>query len=162
MRIYWIKPIQKGNLGMMPRPKGNDWLEDEIKKLKIHKVNTVVSLLEYHEIKSLELENEEQLCTKHNIQYINHSIPDRGIPEKTVFLKLISDIDTLLKSDKNVVIHCRMGIGRTAMLAAGILIKNGKPPHTVFDFLSEVRTLEVPDTEMQKQWIQELDVSSLI
>jgi hypothetical protein len=29
-RIYWIDDLESGQLGIMPRPRGGDWLEDEI------------------------------------------------------------------------------------------------------------------------------------
>jgi len=44
-------------------------------------------------------------------------------------------------------------IGRTSLLCSGILIKKGFNPKKVFDILTKKRTLEVPDTELQKEWI---------
>lgn len=157
MRIYWINQFSNGKLGMMARPKGNDWLEDEIKKLQLFNVNCVVSLLENHEIEDLDIEQEEKLCQKYGIQYINYPIPDRNIPDEKSYLRLISEIDNQLKSGQKIVVHCRMGIGRTSVICAGILIKNGIKSNEVFDILSEIRTLKVPDTQEQYDWIQRLD-----
>ncbi len=155
MRIYWINTFEKGNIGMMARPRGNDWLEGEIQKLSISGVNMVVSLLEKHEEVELDIEKENELCQKQNIGYINFPIKDRGVPEDVdSFLQLISTIDQSLRNDKKIVIHCRMGIGRTSMVTAGALIKNGHEPESVFDFLSEKRTLSVPDTDEQIEWIK--------
>ena len=154
MRIYWINEFAKGNVGMMARPRGNDWLEDEICKLKKLEVDTVVSLLEPNEIIELKLEKEKVICKKWGLEFINFPICDRAIPtDPNAFLKLISTIDTKLKDDKKIVVHCRMGIGRTSMVAAGLLIKNGAKLDIVFDLLSEKRTLNVPDTDQQKQWV---------
>jgi protein-tyrosine phosphatase len=155
MRIYWINTFEKGNIGMMARPKGNDWLEDEIRKLSMSGVNMVVSLLEKHEEVELEIEKESELCQKHNIEYVNFPIKDRGVPENVdSFLKLISTIDQNLRDDKKIAIHCRMGIGRTSVVAAGTLIKNGHESEGIFEFLSEKRTLTVPDTDEQIEWIK--------
>ena len=46
---WWRSP------GIMPRPRGNDWLEDEIKQLRLNGVNTIISLLESEEILALGL-----------------------------------------------------------------------------------------------------------
>ena len=154
MRIYWLNEFAKGNLGMMARPRGNDWLEDEIIKLKQFGVTTIVSLLESDEILELEIEKEKEFCEKWKLDFINYPIGDRTIPKnESTFIELILKIDRELKKNQKIVIHCRMGIGRTSIVAAGILIKNGTPAELVFDNLTEKRTLSVPDTEQQKQWI---------
>ena len=44
--IYWIRLDQPGAIGVMPRPRGGDWLEDEIANLCRLGVTTLVSLLE--------------------------------------------------------------------------------------------------------------------
>ncbi|WP_271766720.1 protein-tyrosine phosphatase family protein [Aquimarina algiphila] len=156
MRIYWTDILKKGNLGMMARPKGNDWLEDEIRALKNVEVNTIVSLLEKHEEITLEITEEAFFCKKYDIEYINFSIPDRGIPKEIdPFIALITHIDNQLKDHKKVIVHCRMGIGRTAMVVGAILIKNGIDPEYVFEHLSKTRTLTVPDTEEQKEWVKD-------
>ncbi len=46
-----------------------------------------------------------------------------------------------------------MGIGRTSLVSAGVLMVSGASPDTVFDLLSEKRTLKVPDTPKQKDWL---------
>ena len=43
--IYWIKAAGPGKLAVMPRPRGGDWLEDEIRGLKRFGVDILVSLL---------------------------------------------------------------------------------------------------------------------
>jgi protein-tyrosine phosphatase len=153
MRIYWITDFPKGALGMMARPRGNDWLEDEIKKLAVQNVEVVVSLLESHEENELEIRAEGALCEQLGLQFIQHPIQDRSIPlNDAAFYQLIAVIDALLQTGKKVVVHCRMGIGRTAVVAAAALIKNGFDSEHVFEHLSEIRTLDVPDTADQIEW----------
>jgi len=43
--VYWITDARKGHMGMMPRPIGGDWLDDEIKPLANLRVDVAVSLL---------------------------------------------------------------------------------------------------------------------
>ena len=157
MRIFWISEFEKGDIGMMARPRGNEWLADEIKKLKHLKVDMLVSLLEWEEIKELAIEGEKELCMSHQIEFISFPIPDRGVPKNTAdFVQLVSELLDKLRDEKRIVVHCRMGIGRTALLCAAILLKNGFRQSDVFDLLSRKRTLNVPDTDEQAKWVHGL------
>lgn len=110
-RIYWLDLFEKGNIALAARPKGNDCLEEEIKSLASQNINMVVSLLEKSEIKELSLEKEQEFCEKYAIEFINFPIVDRQIPESKIqFLKLIQGIIEALEQNKNILIHCRMGI----------------------------------------------------
>jgi len=43
--VFWIDRLAKRLLGIMPRPRGGDWLDDELQALGKAGVNVVVSLL---------------------------------------------------------------------------------------------------------------------
>ncbi len=157
MRIYWINHPLNYKIGMMARPRGSDWLEDDVRKLTFHNVNTVVSLLEPSEIKELGLYEEEAFCQTQGIDFLNYPIQDRGVPEsQSAFNSLILSLDAKLSRGEKVVIHCRMGIGRTSMVCAALLIKSEVKAEKVFEILSSTRTLQVPDTAEQKQWVNRL------
>lgn len=155
MRIFWMDTIlEKGNLGMMAKPRGGDWLKDEILKLKNYNVDCVVSLLEKDEEFECAIESEKLLCEKHLIEFISFPIQDREIPvSKKQFRTLINQLHQMLQEGKNVVVHCRMGIGRTSLVCAGILLTNGIKKQEVFEILSQKRTLSVPDTQEQIDFI---------
>jgi len=160
MRIYWLNDsLCKGSIGMTARPRGNDWLEGEIKRLKNIKVDIVISLLEQHEIIELEIEKEAAFCKENNIKFINYPIKDRSVPDdKSSFLKLIEFMFENLETQKKIIVHCRMGIGRTGIVVAAFLIKNGMNKNEVFEILSKARTLKMPDTEEQSQWVKDLAI----
>ncbi|NOQ70951.1 MAG: hypothetical protein GQ574_03055 [Crocinitomix sp.] len=154
MRIYWINDLETGSIGMMPRPRGNDWLSDEIKHLKQIGVNQVVSLLESHEMAELELEMERANCEEQGIVFSNFPIVDCAVPEsKAAFNAFAEKLIEAIQNGSKIVVHCRMGIGRTSTLVATILIKLGLHKADVFEYLSEIRTLQVPDTQQQKDWV---------
>lgn len=44
--LYWIPGPWKGRLAITPRPRGGDWIEDEMKSWCDQSINVVVSLLE--------------------------------------------------------------------------------------------------------------------
>jgi len=160
MRIYWIEEIDQGKIGIMPRPRGNDWLETEIRKLSLEQVRYVVSLLESQEIHELELEEEGALCEKHGIGFINFPIKDRSTPQdKEAYISLIERLYQLVENGDKIVIHCRMGIGRSSLVAAGVMVRGGIKASGIFDLISAYRTLEVPDTAAQISWFEEIKKS---
>jgi protein-tyrosine phosphatase len=156
---YWIDKFGNGGaIGIMPRPRGNDWLADEVKKLKESGVKTIVSLLEKDEIQELGLQNEEKLCNQQQIEYINFPIRDRAIPtEQEAVDKLIKLLDEKVGEGQKVVIHCRMGIGRASLIAAAVLIRRGLQTDKVIEKIAKARALKVPDTEEQVHWLKTLE-----
>lgn len=155
MKIYWLNDFEKGSIGMMPKPNGLNILQ-EIKYLKKENVDTVVCLLEYSEIIEFNLEQEEYFCKKEKINFIYFPIKDYSLPNKNEYLDLINKIDTRLKNQEKIVIHCKMGIGRTSTVAAGVLIKNNIHSDDIFEYLSEKREEQVPDTKDQVDWVKNL------
>ncbi len=144
----------------MARPRGNDWLADEIRYLKMQGIHRVVSLLESSEIRELSLQNEARLYEEAGIAFTSFPIADRSVPEnKHLFITLVKDLSTALKNDISIVVHCRMGIGRASLLCAAVLTAQGADPFAVFKLLSEVRTLEVPDTKEQEELLRSINDS---
>ncbi len=157
MRIYWIEELNQGMIGIMARPRGNDWLETEIQKLYLEKIDWVISLLEKPEISELELEQEGELCKKYGMSFLNFPIKDRSIPQDNhAFISLIESICHSLEQGHKIVVHCRMGIGRASLVAAGIMLKTGVQPSQIFERISSYRKLKVPDTKEQVDWFSEI------
>src|SRR6185436_10293015 len=79
--IYWIPAAGPGKLAVMPRPRGGDWLEEEIWSLRQAGVDILVSMLQRDEEASLGLEREGELARAQGMEFISHPIPDRDVPE---------------------------------------------------------------------------------
>ena len=154
-KVFWIDRVGAGLLGIMPRPRGGDWLDGEIQSLAKAGVNVVVSLLTADEVAELELQDEERLCGDCGLRFISFSIPDRGVPfsmpEAGRTLDLILDE---LTAGKAVAVHCRMGIGRSALVAACLLKSQGVGMDEAFAMISRARGFFVPDTEEQREWVK--------
>ena len=154
--IYWIddEEIGEKQIGIMARPRGNDWLEDEIKWLKIREVDYLISLLEKSEEWELGLDRESEICEEKGVNFISFPIKDVNIPKNEIeFIQLAKKMSIEIKEKKKVVIHCRMGIGRSSILAAAIMINLGINGKGIFEKIGKFRKLEVPDTDEQKKWI---------
>lgn len=156
-KIYWIDKSTNflGSLGIMARPRGNDWLKGELRWLKLRGVDCLVSLLESSEAYELGLSCESDLCRNHEIEFINYQIEDVNTPKDSdSFIALVKSLAGRIKKTEKVVIHCRMGIGRSSMLAAAILIHIRFDERKVFKIISKSRGMTVPDTDEQIEWIQ--------
>ena len=155
-RIYWVHQFDNAaRLGIMARPRGGDWLVDEITNLKRQNVGLLVSLLGKEEIHELGLRYQESICKDNGIEFINFPIVDRDIPktsDKTD--SLIGYLSTKLTDGSSIVVHCRMGIGRSSIIAASVLLQAGLKADTIVDNISKIRGLKVPDTDRQLQWLK--------
>jgi protein-tyrosine phosphatase len=153
--VFWICRIGKGLLRIMPRPRGGEWLDIEIQSLAKSGVNVVVSLLTADEIADLELQDEERLCGDCGLRFISFPIPDRGVPFSTAEAgRTLGLILEELWTGKAVVIHCRMGIGRSALIAACLLKSQGIGVDEAFAMISRARGFSVPDTKEQREWVE--------
>ena len=125
---YWINCTLSGRLAVSSRPRSNDWLEDEIKAWRSGGVNVVVSLLTSEEAESLGLGRENEICATNGIEYRVLPIADRSVPECVKHVLNLADILLASQSGKNVVIHCRQGIGRSGLVAMAVLLRSGQEP----------------------------------
>lgn len=120
-RVFWVAGLKKGRLGILPRPRGGDWLDDEIAAWREAGVELVVSLLEPEEAKQLVLQEEARAAAANGIAFRAFPIPDRGVPpSKEAVAELATDIIAALDKGQSVAVHCRQGIGRSGLIAGGI------------------------------------------
>jgi protein-tyrosine phosphatase len=154
--VYWLRELEGVRLALMPRPRSGEWLADEIAGWNRSGVQTVVSLLDSHEVKALGLADEQSLCHGVNLQFVSFPIPDRGVPSNSVeFAKLVTALEHRLRSGESVAVHCRAGIGRSGLLGACVLGAFGVDPDSAFGMLSRARGVTVPDTDAQVAWVRQ-------
>jgi protein-tyrosine phosphatase len=56
-----------------------------------------------------------------------------------------------------VAVHCRQGIGRSGMIAAGALMRSGVGADKAVDVVSAARGVAIPETAAQRYWLYQLD-----
>ncbi len=153
-QIYWINGTWAGRLGVFPRPRGGDWLDEEVQSWKQAGLDAVVSLLMPDEVAEFQLEQEAQTCRNHGIEFLSMGIPDRGVPaSRAETSKLLTRIYGLLADGQSVGIHCRQGIGRSGLLAGCLLILSGMKPENAVAEISRARGCQVPETAEQQTWL---------
>jgi protein-tyrosine phosphatase len=156
-KLFWIPGPWRGRLAVASRPRGGDWLEDEISGWRKAGLDVVVSLLEKGEAAQFELDQEGVVAESKGVRFISFPIPDRGVPASTQeALSLFSDIATALEEGKNVAVHCRQGIGRSGLIAAGALLTSGMGVDKALEVVGSARGAAVPETSEQLQWIRHL------
>jgi protein-tyrosine phosphatase len=152
--LHWINDVRPGRLTIAPRPMGGLYLPDQISRLRKAGVHVVVSLLETDEAARFELQNEAAVCTLNQMKFINFPVRDHSVPDSiTATDAMAREINTLLDQKRAVLIHCFAGIGRSALLAACVLIQRGMRVVDACDVISEARGLIVPETPEQLNWI---------
>src|SRR5262245_4404258 len=113
--LYWISGPWPGRLAIMPRPRGGDWLEDEIQSCARSGVDVVVSLLTREEQSDLNLSDEESLCRASGLDFVSFPIVDRSVPSSAeAFSEQIIKLAEQLAKGQTIAVHCRQGIGRAA------------------------------------------------
>jgi protein-tyrosine phosphatase len=139
----------------MARPRGGEWLREEVASWSTSTVAVVVSLLELHEIRDLELREEAALCADHRIEFRHFPIPDRGMPSSDKAVSaLVAELHPVLTQGRAVAIHCRAGIGRTGLVAGCLLHSLRVPYNEIFHVLGRSRGVAMPDTSSQVEWVE--------
>jgi protein-tyrosine phosphatase len=153
-RLYWADGPWPGKLALAARPRGGDWLEDELAGWRRAGVDTVLSLLTSDEEQELDLGHESREVKRKGMKFLSLPIPDRQVPHaESEVTATLEKLDADLSSGKNVVIHCRQGIGRSGLLGACLLIKKGLSSGAAVESLSAARGAPIPETSEQRRWI---------
>jgi protein-tyrosine phosphatase len=161
--LFWIPGPWPGRLAVVTRPRGGDWLEDEVGGWKQAGLDLVVSLLEDDEASQLELSDEDATARSRGIRFISFPIPDRSVPASLPdAVGLIREIAKALREGRNVAVHCRQGVGRSGMIASGVLVVSGAEPRKAIEAVSAARGQNVPETPAQLRWIQSLPTEQLV
>jgi protein tyrosine phosphatase (PTP) superfamily phosphohydrolase (DUF442 family) len=152
--LYWIESPWRGRLAIMPRPRGGDWLEDEIASWRRIGIDVIVSALTKEETGELDLARERELCEKAGIEFVSFPVTDRGVPPSAqATLELVRRLEQGLARGEKVAIHCRQGVGRAALLAACVLAVRGIDTESAFTRIAGARGCAVPDTSEQREWV---------
>jgi protein-tyrosine phosphatase len=154
-QLYKIDGSWPGTLVISARPRGGDWLQDEIASWKRAGIHSVISLLTPDEEQELDLGKEDVEARTQGLAFLSFPIPDRQVPQSDAKVReLIEDMNRRLLAGRNVLIHCRQGVGRSGLLAACLLVRNGMSPGAAVESISSARGVAVPETPEQRAWIE--------
>lgn len=153
-KIYWIDGPWPGRLAISPRPRGGDWLQDELRSWREAGVKAILSLLTPEEEAELDLMGEHREAEREGLRFLSLPVPDLGVPSSpSEVAPLLEQLDKVLASGDNAAIHCRQGVGRSGTLAACLLVMRGIDPTSAIQVLERARGTQVPETADQRRWI---------
>lgn len=153
--VYWIADLLGGRLAIVGRPRGGDWLGDELGALRDAGIDVLVSLLQRREAIELGLGDEPALAEEHGLRFLTLPIPDFGVPTFEQAGELILRLRQELAAGRGVGVHCRGSIGRSGMITAAVLTLTGSTPGEACGRVSAARGLAVPETAAQVAWVEE-------
>ena len=153
--VSWIaENAETPRLAIVMRPRGGEWLHDELLRIRTAGVQTVVSMLEPWEADALGLAEEQKLAEQVGLKFISFPIRDRSTPaNKLDFHRFISDLAARLRNGEAVGVHCQGCIGRSTIAIACTLIHLGWNADDALREIETARGCLVPDTEQQREWI---------
>jgi protein-tyrosine phosphatase len=152
--IFWIQGSPDLRLAIVMRPRGEDWLEHELVRMKQGGIETLVSMLEPFEAQWLGLSEEENTALRVGLEFLSYPITDTQVPADVVsFREFAADLASRLAAGQAIGFHCRGCIGRATVASACALIHLGWGPRRALEAIREARGVPVPDTPEQETWI---------
>jgi protein-tyrosine phosphatase len=154
VEMYKIGSIGEGFVAIMARPSLEADAAASIINIARLGIQQVVSLLEPTEARNLGLYSEREQVKAHGMGFISFPIPDMGLPPSVEdYAQLSKKLFNQVSVGVNTLIHCHAGIGRSGLLAAGILLHCDMDPQQAFAYASKMRGVRVPETPEQEQWL---------
>ncbi len=148
--LYWIE----SDVALLLRPRGGDWLRDEIRDWKRAGLNAIVSLLAANEIKDLNLAHEAEAVQAAGLAFVSFPIADFGVPDHLLdTIKFVDSLAALRAESKKIGLHCRQGLGRSPLIAACLLVRAGVTPAAAWEKIGAARGTTVPETDEQREWL---------
>lgn len=157
-RLYAIDRDGPGRLWTMAAPDSTR-LTGELDALRQTGVTTLVSLLGDREAAGLGLAGERAAAERAGLRFVRLPTSDFGVPDPTDAVAAARGVRSDLLAGGGVAIHCRAGIGRSSLLAAVVLRLEGVRPADAWTAIGRARGVRVPETQAQRDFLEELDAS---
>lgn len=130
--------------GMKTRGMRGRWDRDLEKDLRVlreeYGADVLVSVMEEHEYRGYKIPELFERDLMEGIEVLRFAIEDMNIPkeaEAEEYEGLIRNVADRMREGKNVVVHCRGGLGRTGTVAACVLVALGN--HSADEAIDAVR-----------------------
>lgn len=153
IELFPVAGFEAGKLSISLRPRGGDWLLEELRGLVRREWKILVTTLEPSELRELELDELAAACGDVGLEWIHFPISDRGLPSVAAMRSLTRRICGHLTRGDGVAVHCRQGIGRSSLVVAATLVERGEAADAAWLAAESARGRPVPDTNEQREWL---------
>ena len=150
----------EGRLGLTMCPGRKDplcnWdrdLKEDIRAIRIWGAGIVVTLIEDHEIRTLAIEDLEQQVLANKMDWVHLPILDMNVPDQRFEDRWVSvgpQLHERLDSGDRILIHCRVGLGRTGLVAARMLVERGCDPRIAIRRIRSIRPHAIQTAEQER------------
>ena len=103
--LYTINRDRTSTLSTMARPRGGDWLKDDMSGVAGAGVSVLVSLLTDAEMTELGLSGEPRAARDAGLAFYRLPTPDRHVPGRTASVELARTLLAQLAAGQSVAIH---------------------------------------------------------
>lgn len=154
-KLHKIETLGQGFLAIMARPELDFGLDAACAYLAEFGIGQVISLLEPSEARALGLDGEREAIKAHGMRYASYPIHDMGVPPSVDgFAEVTRRVYRQVDGGINTVAHCRAGVGRSGLFAAGVLLHAGYDVADALARISDIRGVTVPETRAQRAWLE--------
>lgn len=105
----------------------------------------------------LEIRSEGQddvaVLESRSVPYRREEVPDHGAPTLSELYDMVKWVRLQMEERRKVLVHCRMGLGRSAMVACATLIALGFPLDVSYSMLRKVR----PNVQLSPKQVNALE-----
>jgi len=151
METHKLAQINKSKIFISPCPRGGEFLEKDIKELIDSEFSLIISLLTYTESDQLGLTAELDICKSYSVGFISFPIMDRGISGFDQFVEFIELLYHKTQELSSILIHCHHGVGRSGMIALGLMIRDGQDLEESIKQVSKIRGYDIPQSISQRR-----------
>jgi protein-tyrosine phosphatase len=155
-KIFKIPTKLEGQIFVFPAPFADKVENYALQYLQEASIQCVVNLISNEEWLAFHGAKQQNLYEKNAIDYIHYPVQDYGVPQEyNSFNELVKELHGYLLKGGNIGIHCIGGIGRSGLLTAALLYRQGFDLNTLFDYMSAYRGRKMPDTAQQISWFRQ-------
>ncbi len=153
-KLYRVETLGTGFIAIMARPELDAGLDAVFAGLVGLGVGQVISLLEPSEAHALGLDGEREAVRAHGMRFESFPIHDMGVPPSVgEFTIATRRVCRQVAGGINTAVHCRAGVGRSGLFAAGVLLHAGYNVDDAFATIGRIRGVNVPETRQQRAWL---------
>ena len=144
--------IGKLYISMAPGKKDSKWnrdLDEDLECIINHDIDIVVCLLQWSELNTLNIIDYPLKAQELGLTFFHLPIKDRNVPLQKDVISIIPIIVHHLAQGKNILIHCRAGLGRAGLICACCLIHFGYGGRSAIDVVRTLRPYAIQTTQQE-------------
>jgi ADP-ribosyl-[dinitrogen reductase] hydrolase len=132
-------------------------LETDLAAIRDWGAALVVTLLESHELRLLEVTELPDVVARHDMRWLHLPIRDMSVPDdrfEAQWRTAGGELRRILRRGGSVLIHCRGGLGRAGMITARVLVEFGMAPEAAIRTVRAARGPGAIETVEQERHVR--------